>query len=56
MEENPGEEFTLHDGPPYANGDLHTGSPPFALNPALCSLNPEPETRYFELWAKPKAS
>ncbi|GMH36377.1 hypothetical protein BSKO_04245 [Bryopsis sp. KO-2023] len=23
--ENPGEMFTLHDGPPYANGDLHIG-------------------------------
>ena len=23
--ENPGEPFTLHDGPPYANGDLHMG-------------------------------
>ncbi|CAD7694683.1 unnamed protein product [Ostreobium quekettii] len=22
---NPGEVFTLHDGPPYANGDLHMG-------------------------------
>lgn len=22
---NPGEPFVLHDGPPYANGDLHTG-------------------------------
>jgi len=22
---NPGETFTLHDGPPYANGNLHTG-------------------------------
>lgn len=24
-EENPGEKFVLHDGPPYANGDLHIG-------------------------------
>ncbi|MEM1170638.1 MAG: isoleucine--tRNA ligase [Cyanobacteria bacterium P01_H01_bin.35] len=24
-ETNPGEVFTLHDGPPYANGDLHIG-------------------------------
>lgn len=23
--ENPGERFTLHDGPPYANGALHVG-------------------------------
>jgi isoleucyl-tRNA synthetase len=23
--ENPGEKFILHDGPPYANGSLHTG-------------------------------
>ena len=23
--ENPGEPYTLHDGPPYANGDIHTG-------------------------------
>ena len=25
--ENTGEAFTLHDGPPYANGDLHMGAP-----------------------------
>lgn len=24
-DDNPGETFTLHDGPPYANGDLHIG-------------------------------
>jgi isoleucyl-tRNA synthetase len=30
--ENPGETFTLHDGPPYANGDLHMGH---ALNKVL---------------------
>ena len=24
-DENKGEPFTLHDGPPYANGDLHIG-------------------------------
>ncbi|KAK3284624.1 hypothetical protein CYMTET_7727 [Cymbomonas tetramitiformis] len=30
--ENPGEIFTLHDGPPYANGDLHIGH---ALNKIL---------------------
>lgn len=24
-EKNPGEVFILHDGPPYANGDLHMG-------------------------------
>jgi hypothetical protein len=24
-ESNPGEPYTLHDGPPYANGDLHIG-------------------------------
>ena len=29
---NPGEEFTLHDGPPYANGSLHMGH---ALNKVL---------------------
>ena len=29
---NPGEPFTLHDGPPYANGDLHVGH---ALNKIL---------------------
>ena len=28
---NTGEPFTLHDGPPYANGDLHCGH---ALNKA----------------------
>lgn len=22
---NPGSAFTIHDGPPYANGDLHVG-------------------------------
>ena len=31
-EENPGEVFVLHDGPPYANGDLHIGH---ALNKIL---------------------
>ena len=25
IEENSGEPYTLHDGPPYANGDLHCG-------------------------------
>ena len=30
--ENPGEPFILHDGPPYANGDLHMGH---ALNKIL---------------------
>ncbi|MFM7238302.1 MAG: class I tRNA ligase family protein, partial [Cyanobium sp.] len=30
--ENPGESFTLHDGPPYANGALHVGH---ALNKIL---------------------
>ena len=29
---NPGESFTLHDGPPYANGALHMGH---ALNKVL---------------------
>ena len=29
---NPGDEFVLHDGPPYANGDLHIGH---ALNKIL---------------------
>ena len=24
-ESNPGDVFVLHDGPPYANGDLHLG-------------------------------
>ncbi|KAJ7544291.1 hypothetical protein O6H91_09G072800 [Diphasiastrum complanatum] len=32
LEKNKGEAFTLHDGPPYANGDLHTGH---ALNKIL---------------------
>jgi isoleucyl-tRNA synthetase len=31
-ESNPGEPFVLHDGPPYANGDLHVGH---ALNKIL---------------------
>ncbi len=31
-QENPGEPFTLHDGPPYANGALHVGH---ALNKIL---------------------
>ena len=31
-QDNPGEPFTLHDGPPYANGDLHMGH---ALNKIL---------------------
>ena len=31
-ESNPGEVFVLHDGPPYANGDLHIGH---ALNKIL---------------------
>lgn len=31
-QENPGEIFVLHDGPPYANGSLHTGH---ALNKIL---------------------
>ncbi len=31
-EHNPGEVFVLHDGPPYANGDLHIGH---ALNKIL---------------------
>lgn len=25
LEDNTGEKFVLHDGPPYANGDLHIG-------------------------------
>ena len=29
---NPGKNFTLHDGPPYANGSLHMGH---ALNKVL---------------------
>jgi len=32
LAENQGEPFTLHDGPPYANGDLHIGH---ALNKIL---------------------
>eukprot|EP00873_Tetraselmis_striata_P008372 jgi/Tetstr1/428636/TSEL_018624.t1 len=32
MKNNPGEPYTLHDGPPYANGDLHIGH---ALNKIL---------------------
>ena len=24
-QQNPGESFTLHDGPPYANGAVHVG-------------------------------
>eukprot|EP00752_Nemacystus_decipiens_P006878 g6179.t1 len=32
LEENTGEKFVLHDGPPYANGDLHIGH---ALNKIL---------------------
>jgi isoleucyl-tRNA synthetase len=31
-EHNPGAQFVLHDGPPYANGDLHIGH---ALNKIL---------------------
>merc|ERR1719310_1006700 len=31
-EDNPGEKYVLHDGPPYANGDLHIGH---ALNKIL---------------------
>ena len=33
---NPGESFTLHDGPPYANGALHVGH---ALNKILKDIN-----------------
>lgn len=25
LEDNTGEKYVLHDGPPYANGDLHIG-------------------------------
>lgn len=32
FENNPGPQFVLHDGPPYANGDLHIGH---ALNKIL---------------------
>ena len=32
LESNTGELFTLHDGPPYANGSLHMGH---ALNKIL---------------------
>ena len=31
-QQNPGEIFVLHDGPPYANGNLHMGH---ALNKVL---------------------
>lgn len=31
-EKNPGEVFVLHDGPPYANGDLHMGEKPCSEN------------------------
>ncbi|MGB7518912.1 MAG: class I tRNA ligase family protein, partial [Spirulinaceae cyanobacterium] len=31
-QDNPGDIFVLHDGPPYANGDLHMGH---ALNKVL---------------------
>ena len=34
-DKNPGEVFVLHDGPPYANGDLHIGH---ALNKILKDL------------------
>lgn len=34
-DDNTGEPFTLHDGPPYANGDLHIGH---ALNKVLAKL------------------
>ena len=34
--ENPGEAFTIHDGPPYANGDLHMGH---ALNKVVSCLS-----------------
>ena len=27
MEHNDGALFVLHDGPPYANGDIHIGLP-----------------------------
>ncbi|EIE27214.1 isoleucyl-tRNA synthetase [Coccomyxa subellipsoidea C-169] len=35
LKSNPGEVFTLHDGPPYANGDTHLGH---ALNKILKSI------------------
>ncbi|KAK9835222.1 hypothetical protein WJX81_006819 [Elliptochloris bilobata] len=35
LETNQGDEFTLHDGPPYANGDTHLGH---ALNKILKSF------------------
>lgn len=34
LEDNTGEKFVLHDGPPYANGDLHIGH---ALNKVTLS-------------------
>ena len=34
LEQNSGGIYTLHDGPPYANGDLHCGH---ALNKVLFS-------------------
>lgn len=33
--DNPGDVYTLHDGPPYANGDLHCGH---ALNKVCFAL------------------
>ena len=42
--EGPGEIFTLHDGPPYANGDLHCGH---ALNKVTPPSRPSLEEDSF---------
>lgn len=40
-----GSEFVLHDGPPYANGDLHMGHAVNKVNIALSEIN----LNYFEI-------
>ena len=37
---NPGEPFTLHDGPPYANGDLHCGHALNKVPPSVQASHP----------------
>jgi hypothetical protein len=39
-EKNPGDVFVLHDGPPYANGDLHMGEMS-CIRRFLCTLSDE---------------
>lgn len=39
LEDNTGEKYVLHDGPPYANGDLHIGH---ALNKVRVVLEDDP--------------